>query len=250
MKDVGDIILYDNPNASTGDRNRRRDYNHILLPYETLKSKVEHPSEITWDDGASNRLLTVLNRYRNSLLTELFLNVGNPGSSLIDEIFGDANKETVRYISAVPLNITGEISDMFVANGYCNLIYRVEDGMRWNRFVASRSYVSSLLDRKGQNSLDFTYETRMMDVFGISDGEEWRYRFGNRDLSITSTISDQFFIHCHDSVKGDAWYHSEIGGYLYARDNNIVDMAYEQNGNSTYVIFEGDNRVYRYDNLE
>ena len=90
----------------------------------------------------------------------------------------------------------------------------------------------------------------MMDVFGITD-DDWLYRFGNRDLDITSTISDQFFIHCHDSEKGNLWYHSEIGGYLYsAPGNTIVDMAYEQNGNSTYVIFQNDNRLYRYDNLD
>ena len=105
-----------------------------------------------------------------------------------------------------------------------------------------------MLDRKSENELDFTYETTMMEVNGITNSN-WIYRFGNRDLGTTSTISDQFFIHCRDDEKGDTWYHSEIGGYLYA-DDPIVDMAYEQHGNSTYVLFSGDNYLYRFDNLE
>ena len=65
MKDVDDVLLYDNPNSSAGDKNKRRDYNHILLPYATLKSKVELPPGLTWND---NKLLTVLNRLRDSIL--------------------------------------------------------------------------------------------------------------------------------------------------------------------------------------
>lgn len=154
----------------------------------------------------------------------------------------------MRYIGAVKLDISGQILDMFVADGYCNLLHRTSSGIRWNRFISSSTATNALLDRKAENKLDYTYQTTMMEVFGIID-RDWLYRFGNRDLDITSTISDQFFLHCHDDEHGDSWYHSEIGGYLYSEES-IVDMAYEQHGNSTYVLFSEDPYLYRYDNLE
>ena len=51
---------------------------------------------------------------------------------------------------------------------------------------------------------------------------------------------------------------SEIDGYLYSIldsesgdvEDQLVDMAYEQNGNQLYVLFKGDTHIYRYDNVE
>ena len=81
----------------------------------------------------------------------------------------------------------------------------------------------------------------------------------------TTDISDAFVIKCSGSIQRNnktqevtLWYLSEIDGYLYSIMDNgngevedqLVDMAYEQNGNQLYVIFKDDNHVYRYDNVD
>ena len=52
-----------------------------------------------------------------------------------------------------------------------------------------------------------------------------------------------------DGEECDLWYMSRYGKYIYEPDNQILDIAYEQNGDSLYVLFKDDSHIYRYDNI-
>ena len=92
LADVVDVFLLDNPDTNNGDRQKRRDYNWILLPYDSLKVKISNRSG--YGDWAAvdakvdqNRLLTALNRFRESIIVKLHSQTGNPDSPFIDTVF-------------------------------------------------------------------------------------------------------------------------------------------------------------------
>ena len=81
----------------------------------------------------------------------------------------------------------------------------------------------------------------------------------NRDFVGTSRISDAFAIHCKQASETDQalWYVPQLDAYIYganstrpdANTDGIFDMAYEQYGDRLYVLFNGDNHLYAYDNI-
>lgn len=168
------------------------------------------------------------------------------GSDTIHEIFGDYDRQ-VRYINAIKTNIKERISNMFVTDGYCNLF--TGDG-NWYRFGSSKENATSLIQKKATSSVDYIFNAEyMMLDFKISGSDLWQFKCANRDLVEVSSISDAQAIHCKDDAE-DLWYLTSIDAYLHAPDTTpIKDLAYEPFGDSVYAIFNGDNHLYRFDDL-
>ena len=49
--------------------------------------------------------------------------------------------------------------------------------------------------------------------------------------------------------KLDMIYCSWIDGYVYSGQDRIIDVAYEASTDATYVMYNGDRNIYRYDNI-
>ena len=171
----------------------------------------------------------------------------------IHTIFG--NYDTlVRYINAIKMDFNHNISEMFVADGYCNLF--TTQGY-WFRFSASKDNSTNMIQRKVNSQVEYVFfpESKMLD-FSIqgtdesSEGDAWQFKCANRDLSTTSTISDAQAIHCLDDDGSALWYLTSIDAYLrFPHATPIKDLAYVPFGDNAYVIFNGDNYLYRFDNL-
>jgi len=89
------------------------------------------------------------------------------------------------------------------------------------------------------------------DSFTPYGGNEWLVKFANRDLTGSgSDVNDAFFLHCGETDHGrDLWYLNVLDAYIYSSMENveILDMAYEQYGDSLYVLFGDDHCLYRFD---
>ena len=87
--------------------------------------------------------------------------------------------------------------------------------------------------------------------FPIATDTSSKVKILNRDLSLEdkTSIQDSYAIRCYDDLNNTLWYIHNLTGYVYSTNNDILDMAYEQNGSSLYVLFNNDHYLYRYDNL-
>lgn len=90
--------------------------------------------------------------------------------------------------------------------------------------------------------------------FSPYGGNEWLVKFANRDLADSeSDVNDAFFLHCIETISPgqtrDLWYLNVLDAYIYSSMENvdILDMAYEQYGDSLYVLFGDDHYLYRFD---
>ena len=76
----------------------------------------------------------------------------------------------------------------------------------------------------------------------------------NRDFVGNSNIDDAFAVHCsyQDQTSDPLWYVPQLGAYVYGAESTggVFDLAYEQYGNRLYVLFNGDNHLYAYDNVQ
>ena len=88
------------------------------------------------------------------------------------------------------------------------------------------------------------------------------FKMLNRDFTNTFRINDAFAIHCerewgNPSDEQKLWYIPQLDVFVYganstrpdANTDGILDMAYEQYGDRLYVMFNGDNHIYAYDNI-
>lgn len=163
----------------------------------------------------------------------------------------------VKFINTVKTSVFGRVKSMFVADGFCHLFVQdsrasAANAVQWYKFDATSSYHTALLESKCDNN-DFTFNPSLVQMeYSINPNGEWFFKAANRDLSknFPSFITDAFFVECRDGNK-DLWYLSALDGYIYtAPDLHIADMAYEQHKDTLYVIYEGDNHLYKYDNLK
>ena len=159
----------------------------------------------------------------------------------------------VRYMNRVDTTIDEPIVGMFVADGICNLFTGYEDVglISWHTFEATKSHMDLLLENKRADAANYEFEPtlKFLDFPLTNDG--WVFKMLNRDLSFSSDIQDAYAIHCKDSTSDQKyyWWVSELDAYVYSQFN-IKDMAYEQHGDSLYVLFDDDPYVYRYDHLK
>ena len=267
-----------------------RDYRYILLPFTTtggvtgLKQIVESLAAsyssygVTAPTIANNNKVDAIFKLKWTVLDILYklLNdTSNPDHDLIHEIFHNTKPEydytdEVRYMNAVKTSIVGDIKDMFITDGFCNLFSKTATNkMQWHRFPADASNMNVLIDNKRACSGQYTYDPPLQmkefSIYPYTNSSDWIFRMANRDLSTTrmNDISDAYIIRFKQTLTGtnflELWYLSEIDKYIYVpAPLKIVDMAYEQNGDSVYVLFSEidssnhetfDPFLYRYDHL-
>lgn len=161
-------------------------------------------------------------------------------TDMLHEVFGELS-DNVRFINVIK-SVTGKVVEMFVSGGTCNIFVKNESGiLRWYTFSSG----SGVGDFEKYQPIP----SRKMD-FPLSD-EGWIVKAANRDLpsSNQGEIQDAFLVHFRKGEM-DLWWLSSEDCYLAAGSGNrIQDIAYEQYGRSTYVLFEGDTHLYKYDNV-
>ena len=173
---------------------------------------------------------------------------------IISEVFGDI-QDRVRYINTVPTTVTGSVKGMFVADGICNLFSQNGTAVQWHRFEVDETSLASMMGMKRVSNGTYTFDpTLQMKEFALKAAQpnDWIFRMANRDLSTsdTSHIQDAYLVKFQQTGT-DLWYLSSIDSYLYTvSPEEMVDVAYEQNGSSTYVLFKDDDCLYRYDHME
>ena len=105
---------------------------------------------------------------------------------------------------------------------------------------------------------EYVFEPKMKFTKYPISNDGWLFKMLNRDFVGTSRISDAFAIHCErQSDEQKLWYIPQLDVYVYganstrldANTDGIFDMAYEQYGDRLYVLFNGDNHLYVYDNI-
>lgn len=189
-----------------------------------------------------------------------------PNLDIIDRIFqktidGEvdntwANK--VRYINAMKTPLMGNLCGMFVADNTCNLFveYGTDDDARiqWYTFNSEKHTTEKIVIDKIGSDTDYEFEPEQkFTQYNISkDG--WLFKMLNRDFVGNSKISDAFAIHCSFATQTEdpLWYIPQLGVYVYGAESTggVLDLAYEQYGNRLYVLFDGDNHLYAYDNVQ
>ena len=160
----------------------------------------------------------------------------------------------MRYINVFETTAKGVATDMLVADGVCSLF--VSDGaspskISWYAFDSRQSSMQALFQQKMQSDAEeFVFEPEMKFTSYPIVGNGWTFKMLNRDFSSTSVVSDAFAIHCKNGEQ-DLWYVPLLDAYIYGATSAgpVKDMAYEQNGDRLYVLFEGDNHIYAYDNI-
>ncbi len=164
-------------------------------------------------------------------------------------------------MNAIRTNVFGDVVGVYVADEVCHVFELIEGEVRWYTFSATKSFMDSLLTYKRDGKGEYVFNPTMKQMeFKISPYNEWKLRFANRDLSDTakSEIRDAYMV----PFLSDGyvmWFLSSIECYLYTDPSiKIVDVAYEQYGDSVYVMFSDrnesgeyipDHYLYRYDHL-
>ena len=198
----------------------------------------------TYDDIFAVRKSTL-----ESMLRLLATPVPVDEDDLLCQIFGKDLHNKVRYISAIKTTIRNAIDGMFVADGVCNVFV---DSM-WFQFPADRDFMNGLVENKRTSeSGEYEYDPDVVDIMFPVKTNEWVFRFANRDLSTNNTgkIRDAYVVHFTDGNGKVMWYLSSVDAYLMCQSNtNIVDLAYVQSTDSTYVLFQDDPYLYRFDHL-
>jgi hypothetical protein len=241
------------------------------------------PTDITHNGAAVlDGVRTGIFALRDRTLLELYkrLNRVDDNSDIIVEIFGGDYSDTedltyiVRYLNVIETTIYGHVVGAYVFDGYYNLFVKqvkknpdnpdeIEyERVMWYKFLAHGDYASQLLENKRLVNGEYQYTPSFQWTdFPINTDVEnkWIFKFLNRDLSMvdTTSIKDSYSILCYneenarlypsDPPAADLWYVSNLTGYVYATKYEILDMAYEQNWDSLYVLFKDDNYLYRFD---
>ena len=239
-----------------------RDYYHIL----DEGKGIEDDKGIKHYFNTAHGIALLRSTTMNSLYGEL--NKPNGQSpTIVDTIFGDMS-DTAKYINAIKTTLSGDLVGMFVTDTTCNLFLETvvgqgETNINWYTFDAHSTTMDNFVwrlvasDGNGysvQPVLKFTQ-------YPISK-EGWLFKMLNRDFTNTFRINDAFAIHCerewdNPSDEQKLWYIPQLDVFVYganstrpdANTDGILDMAYEQYGDRLYVMFNGDNHIYVYDNI-
>ena len=181
------------------------------------------------------------------------------GKDFITQVFGEVQNR-VRFINTIDTQMAGSVKKVVFADDYCHVFTQMqrgdEESVRWYKFDSSSLNMSMLLDDKRIQLGDYEYlPSQIMTKFKIlplGRTNDWIFKMGNRDFSNNGGISDAIFVHCIDlDDDKDMWYLPNIDTYFKSTtQDQIIDMAYEENCNHLYVIFNGDRHVYRYDDVE
>lgn len=79
----------------------------------------------------------------------------------------------------------------------------------------------------------------------LDDG--WCIMAANRDFTTMSSAADAYVVHMKDGAE-DLWWLSSENCHIHS-PSRIQDMAYEQHGRTLYVVFKGDNHIYKYSSI-
>lgn len=164
--------------------------------------------------------------------------------------------DLARYIGAMRTDVPGTIVGMFASDNKCQLLSKMvnESGksiVSWYQFICNKDTLGSHIEAKASSKLEYIFSPDLVQMdFKLSD-EGWTLKFLNRDFTTgnRSDIIEAYAIHCKDDddAGSDMWYVSSMDGYVRAPGGmELVDLAYEQHGETLYAIFNGDNRVYKY----
>ena len=188
-------------------------------------------------------------------------------SPTIDDIFKDVS-DIVKYINAIKTTLSGDLVGMFVANNTCNLFLEVGVGsgktnIQWHTFDAQSTTMDNFVQRLvSSDGNGYSVQPTMRFTQYPISKEGWLFKMLNRDFVGTSRINDAFAIHCerewdNPSHGQKLWYVPQLDVFVYGANSTrldpnadgILDMAYEQYGDRLYVMFNGDNHIYAYDNI-
>ena len=229
-----------------------RDYHHILLDgnpnFTTAASIYDYRQDIL-----------VGNHEGGKDITGIYERINQPPTSpddIIDEIFKDGEDETwsnkVRYINSIRTTLTGDLVGMFVADDICHLFV---DNM-WYTFDATKPTMDGFVESTiASDNMGFEFEPKMRFTQYSISNDGWLFKMLNRDFTTVgrSRIQDAFAIHCKEESETDQdlWYIPLLDVYVYGTPSTggILDMAYEQYGDRLYVLFNGDNHLYAYDDV-
>lgn len=207
--------------------------------------------------------------YRESILTNIYETINQPQSTpedIIDQIFKSFKPNSkdlsnkVRFINAIKTTLKGDLVGMFVADDICNMFVDIGTSIMWYTFDSTHSMMEILVNRKvSSDNKEYQYEPKMKFtqysiVYPGEPENHWLFKMLNRDFTKTgrSKISDTFAIHCYDQNTDQyLWYVPQLNSYIYGAPSTggVFDMVYEQYGDRLYVLFNGDNHVYAYDNV-
>ena len=236
----------------------KRDYHYIL----------NEDGYIEDDEGVKHYFNTAagIECKRSTTLEDIYDILNYPpkpqdDQDIIDQIFGYGTdvSNSVRFINAMKTQIDGNLVGMFVADATCNLFVMTQtsdnppkDIVRWYTFDATKPTMETIVRLKIQSDTgDYVFEPKMQFTQYPISNEGWLFKMLNRDFVGTSRISDAFAIHCVSDATQDLWYVPQLDAFIYGASstNGILDMAYEQYGDRLYVLFNGDNHLYVYDNV-
>lgn len=236
-----------------------RDYHHILLDgnpnFTTAASIYDYRQDIL-----------VGNHKGGKDITGLYERINQPPTTpddIIDEIFKDGEDETwsnkVRYINAIRTNLKGDLVGMLVADDVCHLFADIgtadEPKLMWYTFDATKPTMDGFVQNKvSSDNKEFEFGPRMKFTQYPISKDGWLFKMLNRDFTTfaKSKVQDTFAIHCLDKDEGqDLWYIPQLDVFVYGASstNGVFDLAYEQYGDRLYVLFNGDNYLYAYDNV-
>ena len=234
---------YHSPEGKQGS-NVVGDYKYILKGESTIYDK---PYDFATYDG--------IYEFREDILKEMHKLLATPvdEGDLLYQIFGKDLHDKVRYMNAIKTNIRQTVKGLFVADDTCNLFTRYANQAQWCQFPADRDFMDGLVENK-RTSVDgeYVYEPKLVSKTFPLNTDEWVFRMANRDLSTSNTgrIVDAYVVQFTDDNGKDMWYLSSADAFLLCQSNtNIVDLAYVQSTDSTYVLFQDDPYLYRFDHL-
>ena len=230
---------YHSPEGKQGS-NVVGDYKYILKGESTIYDK---PYDFATYDG--------IYEFREDMLKSMLRLLATPvdEGDLLYQIFGKDLQDKVRYMNAIKTNIRQKVKGLFVADDTCNLFTE----KLWFQFPADRDFMDGLVENK-RTSVDgeYVYEPKLVSKTFPLNTDDWVFRMANRDLSttITGKIRDAYVVQFKDNSNSDMWYLSSVDAFLMCQSNtNIVDLAYVQSTDSTYVLFQDDPYLYMFDHV-
>ena len=237
-----------------------RDYRFALLGLDGLNAKVVELASANGLDVAGRTSGTVpgaLSKFKETALEALLKRMdveAGADHDIVHDIFNSHGLDgTVRYMNYIQTPVSGDVLGMFAADGFCHLFVRQGTGtVQWRKFACAESDIHTLVAKKAASGGGrFTYDPPLQTrEFPINPNGGWLFRMANRNLSGDGGIQTAYLVNCI-SGSTELWYLSSIDRYLFSvAPHELVDVAFEANGNAIYAAFKGDNHLYRYDNAE
>ena len=244
---------------------KSRSYNWIFDREEILDNKYLSKAHKATANRSGTGFPDLVFWLKHDCLEAMYKRLDIPhGEDILSDLFGNHTTSTgvdlenyVRYMNLVRTHMAGDIIGMYVFDGFCNIFTKDNEDERqiwWYKFDSSKEYMDYLIDQKRQAEGNYTYDAPIVQKeYPILNASDFVLRFLNRDLTTEDPleIEDAYIVKCYNPDDWSVLYwFSPFDCYIYTKKYDILDMAYEQTGNSLYVLFENDNHVYRYDNLQ